>query len=205
MKKTLRYLFNCLLCCGIAVALAGCSKDDDDPVPFDRTLLDGYWYAEMPMTGEVLNWRTEEVDEMASYDHVGAIINLHSEPTGASWWGYVYLKDGDIVNFDGIHPWNEDAYFHYTVTPDGHITPDRYLENTPKVEDMQYTDGKIFSKVNGMQVVFTRPNEEQAERLNELFQMLLEAGGGGYVDDDYIINSDVKNQNATEPSRSKRK
>lgn len=204
MEKTLRYLFNCLLCCGIAAALAGCSKDDD-PVPFDRTLLDGYWYAEMPMSGESLNWRTEDADDMSSYDHVGAIIYLHSEPTGASWWGYVYLKDGDIVNFDGIHPWSESANFYYTVTPEGRITPDRYIENTPRVEDMQYTGGRIYSKVGGMQVVFTRPTEEQDARLDELFQMILEAGGGGYADDDYIINTDIKNQNATKPSRSKRK
>ena len=200
MKKTGSFLFCSLLCCYIVAALTSCSKDDD-PTPFDRTLLDGHWYAEIPLTGETQNWRTEEEGDMSTYDHVGTMIYFHSEFTKASYWGFFYLNEGDLVNFGGIHSWDENANFDYVVTSDGHITPDRYIENMPKVEEMQYLDGKIYAKVNGMQVVFTRPSEEQNEQLSEYWEMLLEAGMGGFSDGDGTIDTDLKNQNATEPSR----
>ena len=75
----------------------------------------------------------------------------------------------------------------------------------PKVEDMQYIDGKIYAKVNGMQVVFTRPSEEQNVQLSEYWEMLLVAGMGGFSDGDGTLDTDLHNQNATEPSRIKRR
>ena len=204
MQKTWYILFCSILFCNIVAALTSCSKDDD-PTPFDRTLLDGHWYAEIPLTGETQNWRTEEEGDMATYDHVGAMIYLHSEFTNASYWGFFYLKDGDLVNFGGIHSWEEDANFDYTVTPDGRITPDRYLEDMPKVEDMRYIDGKIYAKVNNRQYVFTRPTEEQNKQLSEYWEMLLEAGMGGFSDGEGIMETDLKDKNAVEVSRVKRR
>lgn len=203
MKKTFIYcIFSCLLCCYMVAAFTSCcSKDDDNTVPFDRKLLAGHWYAEIPLTGETLNWRTEEEDDMTTYDHVGALIYLHDEFTDFSYWGYIYMKDGDMVNFDGIDRMNKGSNFDYTVTPDGYITPSNYIESAPKVESMHYVDGKIYAEVNGMQIVFTRPTEEQNVFLNEFWLMLVEAGMVGYGDNDGIIETDVIDDDAGEPSR----
>lgn len=116
-------------------------------------------------------------------------------------WGYFYTKDGDLVNFDGIDRMNQGSNFSYTVTPDGFITPDNYIEKAPKVESMRYMDGKIYAKVNGMQIVFTRPTEELNARLEEFWLMLVEAGMIGYDDDGYQIHTDIKGDNAEEPAR----
>lgn len=204
MKKTWYFLFCSILCYNIVATLTSCSKDDD-PTPFDRTLLDGYWYAEIPMTGETQNWRTEEEGDMATYDQVGTLIYLHSEVTHNSFWGFFFLKDDDLVNVGGIHAWDENANFDYTVTPDGRITPDRYLEDMPKVEDMRYIDRKIYAKVNNRQYVFTRPTEEQNKQLSEYWEMLLEAGMGGFSDGEGIMETDLKDKNAVEVSRVKRR
>lgn len=184
----------------MAAALTGCSGEEEAK-PFDRLLLRGHWYAEVPLTGQTQNWRTEEEGDMTDYDHVGALIYLHDEFTDLSYWGYIYLKDGDMVNFDGIDRMNEGSNFDYTVTPDGRITPNHYIDSAPKVENMRYVDGKIYAEVNGMQIVFTRPTEEQNAFLNEFWEMLIEAGMVGYGDRGGVIDTDVTNGDAGEPSR----
>ena len=59
--------------------------------------------------------------------------------------------------------------------------------------------------MNNRQYVFTRPTEEQNKQLSEYWEMLLEAGMGGFSDGEGIMETDLKDKNAVEVSRVKRR
>ncbi len=181
------------------VAMAGC-KSDDDREPADLNLLVGHWYAEIPLKGEVKNWRTEE-EEMTTYDHVGAVLYFNTEYTSWSWWGYLYIKDGEMVNFDGISRVDNNATFDYTVDPDYNITTVSKLESAPVAKSMRYSDGKIYAEFDTLQVVFTRPDEQQSAFLEDFWEILVENGIVGYEDEGQKVQTEVTDENATEESR----
>jgi len=56
MKKIFMFLFGLVL-------FASCSNDDNPAGPATEAqmqALTGHWYAELPISGETDNWRTEE-------------------------------------------------------------------------------------------------------------------------------------------------
>ncbi len=195
------------------MAMTGC-KDDDDPKPASEEMMHevtGHWLAKIPISGEISNWRSEE-GEMTIYDNIDALIYLNGWVTTnkGSFWGYVYMKDGEMVNYDGIDRSGADySGFDIAMDSDGNITPSVSVGNVPKVTNMRYAGNVITADVNYLgrtiSLVFHRPTEEEEARLNEVFEMLLEAGIiGGYEDDDDRQKTDVTDKSATEPSRAKR-
>ena len=91
---------------------------------------------------------------MATYDHVGAMIYLHSEFTNASYWGFFYLKDGDLVNFGGIHSWEEDASGAKYCATCGVQTGE--LEGEQKVLQGKWSSDKV--SINGSDASYYVPN-----------------------------------------------
>ena len=207
MKKIVFALFGLLL--------AACSSNDDNPAgpasEAQMQALTGHWYAEVPLIGETDNWRTEEEDDRTDYDHIGTLIYLNGYMTDLSYWGYLYLKDGDMVNFDGIDRMTEDAAFDFTMNSDGDITTSSYMQGAPQVNNMHYDQQKdiVTASVshNGqtLNITFTRPTAQQEAFLNDFWEMLVEAGMVGYEDDGYQLNTDVTSDNADETSRARRR
>ncbi len=191
------------------VAMTSCTTDDNEVIPASQEQLEavtGHWYAELAISGETANWRTEEEDDMTSYDHIGAMIYLNGHVTDASYWGYIYIKDHELVNFDGIFMRDEEANFDFSMDSDGNITPTSYLPDAPEVSNMRYADGIITADVSykghSMTITFTRPTEEQEPMLKEYWELLAEAGiVGGFADDGDSLDTEVTDENATEPSR----
>ena len=207
MKKIFMFLFSLVL-------FASCSNDDNPAGPATEAqmqVLTGHWYAELPISGETDNWRTEEESDRTDYDHIGALIYLNGYQTDLSYWGYLYMKDGDMVNFDGIDRMTEDAAFDFTMNSDGNITTSSHLPNAPKVTNMHWDSKKdvITADVsyNGqtLNITFTRPTAEQQTFLNDFWEMLVEAGMVGYEDDGGQQKTDVTDENASEPSRARRR
>ena len=209
MKKIMIVLFGLL-------ALASCSNDDDEqstvqPATEEQLhFITDHWYAEIPISGETANWRTEEEGDMTTFDKVGVLIYLNGYYTEDSYWGFIYMKDGDLVNFDGINRMTEDASFDYTMDSEGHITPHSQMENVPQVSNMHYDSTKDIitadATYNGhtlTNIVFTRPTEEQEVFLDSFWEMLVEAGMIGYDDGGYEQKTDVTDEDATESSRAR--
>lgn len=204
------------LCLIALLTLAACSGDDDKTVtPASEKMMKevtGHWLATIPLSGEVSNWRSEE-GEMTTYDHIDALVYLNGWVTTGkgSFWGYIYIQDGEMVNYDGIDRSKDDpSGFDFAMDSKGHITPNSHLANAPMVTDMHYDHAadiitaNVTYKGHTLAVVFNRPTDEQEEQLNEVFEMLLEAGIiGGYEDDGYQVQTDVTDDPADEPSRAR--
>ena len=56
-----------------------------------------------------------------------------------------------------------------------------------------------------LNITFTRPTAEQQTFLNDFWEMLVEAGMVGYEDDGGQQKTDVTDENASEPSRARRR
>lgn len=208
MKKIWIFMFALL-------AIVSC-RNDDEPGPATQEQLEaltGHWYAELPLSGETFNWRTLEEGDMASYDNVGVVIYLNGyNPNGdASYWGYLYLQDGDMVNFTGLlSESHEQSSFSFTMDSEGNIKPSSHLKDAPEVKTMYYDRTKDIITANVIYqgqtyyLTFIRPTGDSETHLNDIFDMLIEAGEiGGYDDKGNQLNTDVDNGNATEPSRVK--
>ena len=207
MKKVFMFLF-------ASVLFASCSNDDDTTGPASEAqmhALTGHWYAELPISGETDNWRTEEEGDRTAYDKVAALFYLNGYTTTECWWGYLYLQDDDMVNYGGIDLNEKGNMFSFAMTSDGNITPSQHLANGPKVSNMHYDSQKdiITADVDysghKLSITFTRPTEELTTQLNEYFDILLEEGiVGGYEDKGAEQHTDVTDKGATEPSRARR-
>ncbi len=190
-------------------AMTGGSSEDHMPQFATQQQLEdvtGHWYTEIPLTGETANWRTEEEGDVTDYDHIGALIYLNGYDTESSYWGYIFLKDDELVNFDGIFQRDKEARFDFTMFTDGRILTSNHLSDAPEVSNMLYADGKITADVSykgqSFTLTFTRPTEEQEPHLQEYWELLAEAGiVGGYTDDGDTQQTNVSDENAYEPSR----
>ena len=215
MMKTLNKIF--ILLFGLLV-ISSC-KDDDvnveeskEAIPATeeqmRTLSD-QWYAELPFSGETDNWRTEEDGDMTTYDHIGVIMYLNDRYTEDSYWGFIFMKDNEMVNYDGINRRTSDTTFDFKMDRDGNITILNPLADIPQLSNVHYDAQKdaITADVtykgqtlNG--IVFNRPAEEQQEFIDDFFETLLEAGQvTGYEDLNSEQKTGITDKNATEPSR----
>lgn len=190
------------------MAMTGCSDDNAAGAATEEQMraVSGHWYAEIPMSGETANWRTEEEDDVTTFNKVTAIFQLSGEIFPEGWWGYIYQQDDEMVNYGGIDLSIESNMFKFSMTSDGYITPSSYLQDAPIVTNMHFDEGKdiitadVEYKDQVFSLTFIRPDNEAWTRLNEYFFILLEAGiVGGY--DDGQIGTDVTDEIADEPSR----
>ena len=135
MKKIWIFMFALL-------AIVSCKDDDPKPATAEQLQkLTGHWYAELPANGETANWRTLEEGDMTNYDHIGVVIYLNGNtPTEeVSYWGYLYLQNGDLVNFAGLmSETHEQSSFSFTMDEEYNITPSSHLKDAPKVTKMHY-------------------------------------------------------------------
>ncbi len=199
MRNTLFYM----LVAFATLGLSGC-HDDPDPVPFDIGLLEGDWYAEIPLSGSTENMRLEE-GGVTDYDHVGVVLRFTYSFT-SGYWIHLFLHDGEMVNFSGFGFDDEtDGTFDYTVSPDGEIAISHFLAGTPRPEGIRYVDGRIYAVIGSQTVVFSRPNDEQSALLQEVEAILIEQGDiGGAEDGGTKYDTDISDKNATNPARSRR-
>lgn len=194
------------------VAITSCSDDDavGEAQEAQYDAVSGHWFAELPVSGETDNWRSEEEGDSTTFDKVVAIFYLTDHLMKEGWWGYLYLQDDDMVNYGGIDLNKHENQFSYYMTADRHITPSSHIENMPKVTNMVYDSKRnvITADVtyNGQsyQLTFTHPTDNDWERLNGYYDILLEEDiVGGYEDKGTKQNTDVTDENADEPSRAR--
>ena len=152
---------------------------------------------------------------MTTYDKIDALIYLDANTNDVivtfGFWGYIYLQDNDMVNYGGLLS-SDDDIFQFSMTSDGYITPSSHLADAPKITNMHYdaTANVITATVDykgkSLSLTFVRPDEEAMNRLNECYEILMEEGiVSAYDDGGNIINSDVTDDPADEPSRARRR
>lgn len=196
------------------VAITSCSDDDHsvgEAQEAQYEAVSGHWFAELPISGETENWRTEEEGDMTTFDKVTAIFYLGSSLMKDGWWGYLYLQgDNEMVNFGGIDLYKHETLFSYRMNANGNITPSSHIENMPKVTNMVYDCVKdvitadVTYKGQSYHINFTRPDDDEWERLNGYYEILLQEGiVGGYDDGGDRQKTDISDDEADEASRAK--
>ena len=179
------------------VAMSSCINEDN-PVPAPAN-VDGEWYTEVAVTG--VTYDMGSVDELieVGYDHVGVKLSLEG---GIGMWTHYYIKDGEMVNYDGGY----DNLFGYVPMSDGSILVKSLNEfdNISFVEgmDLRYSNGHIVANLNGMDVVFNNPSAEEALKMRK-WDAIITDDHMGYTPDE--ITTDFDPNNATEPSRARRR
>lgn len=177
------------------VAMSSCSSEDlPVMVPVDA---DGEWYAEVAMTGTTYDMRSEDELIEVTYDHVGVKLSLKE---GIGEWTHYYIKDGEMVNYEGGY----DNLFEYTTAGDGTIQVNSFDElddlSFVKSLNMRYRDSRILAKVNGLDVVFSSPTAEETVKLKR-WDAIITEDHMGYAGDE--IETDLDPDNADEPSRAR--
>lgn len=177
------------------VAMSSCSSEDlPVMVPVDA---DGEWYAEVAMTGTTYDMRSEDELIEVPYDHIGVKLSLKE---GIGEWTHYYIKDGEMVNYEGGY----DNLFEYTTAGDGTIQVNSFDElddlSFVKSLNMRYRDSRILAKVNGLDVVFSSPTAEETVKLKR-WDAIITEDHMGYAGDE--IETDLDPNNADEPSRAR--
>ena len=177
------------------VAMSSCSSEDlPVMVPVDA---DGEWYAEVAMTGTTYDMRSEDELIEVNYDHIGVKLSLKE---GIGEWTHYYIKDGEMVNYEGGY----DNLFEYTTAGDGTIQVNSFDElddlSFVKNLNMRYRDSRILAKVNGLDVVFSSPTAEETVKLKR-WDAIITDDHMGYAGDE--IETDLDPNNANEPSRAR--
>lgn len=177
------------------VAMSSCSSEDlPVMVPVDA---DGEWYAEVAMTGTTYDMRSEGELIEVNYDHIGVKLSLKE---GIGEWTHYYIKDGEMVNYEGGY----DNLFGYTTAGDGTIQVNSFDElddlSFVKSLNMRYRDSRILAKVNGLDVVFSSPTAEETLMLKR-WDAIITEDHMGYAGDE--IETDLDPDNADEPSRAR--
>ena len=179
------------------VAMSSCTIEDN-PVAAPAN-VDGEWYTEVAVTG--VTYDMGSVDELieVGYDHVGVKLSLEG---GIGMWTHYYIKDGEMVNYDGGY----DNLFGYVPMSGGSILVKSLNEfdNISFVEgmDLRYSNRQIVANLNGMDVVFNNPSAEEALKMRK-WDAIITDDHMGYAPDE--ITTDFDPNNATEPSRARRR
>ncbi len=196
------------------LAMTSCHDKDDEVTPATEEQLQeltGHWYAEIPLTGETDNWRTEEEGDKTTYDHIAAVFYLNGDNTDACFWGYLYLQDGDMVNYDGLHHLNDDANFSITMDSEGNITTSSNLSDAPEVSNMHFDSANDIitadiafkgHRFNATFIHLLNPTDQEA--LSAFYQILQEEGIIGGLTPGNGEETGISDDNANEPSRTKR-
>lgn len=217
MMKT-KSIFAMLIIALTAMTSCTDNKDNLPAGPASEAQLEavtGHWYAEIPISGETDNWRTEEEGDVTTYDKIDALIYLDANTDDVivtfGFWGYIYLQDNDMVNYGGLLS-SDDDIFQFSMTSDGYITPSSHLADAPKITNMHYDaaaniiTATVDYKGKSLSLTFVRPDEEAMTRLNECYEILMEEGiVSAYDDGGWKIDSDVTDDDATEPMRARRR
>lgn len=189
------------------MTMFGCSSDDKASPASEEQMqkVSGHWYALLPVSGEIENWRTEEEGDLTTYDHIGVVVYLNGSNPGASFWGYLYIQNGEMVNYDGLFLRDEEANFSFTMNSDGVITPSSYLPDAPQVSNMRYANDVITANVNfkgrSINLIFA-PLYDNDPTYKEFFDILIEEGIiGGYSDKGDELNTDVSDKGADQSAR----
>lgn len=209
--KTMKTVKKAALALLALLALASCAADDNEVIPVADQLLqqvNGHWYVEVPISGETDNWRSEEEGDVTTYDKIGALIYLNGYYPDACYWGYLYLQDGDMVNYDGLHRNDEEANFAITMDSQGNITPSSHLPNAPVVNNMRYANGVITADVTfegkSFSLTFNRTELSQEQTLIAFYDILAEEGiVGGSTDMGDAFITDIEESAAQEQARSR--
>jgi len=196
------------------MAMSSCAVEDNNitkPASEEQMHnVSEHWYAEVPISGVTDNWRTEEEGDVTTFNSIGVLIYLNGNITSLSYWGYIYIQDGYIVNFDGIDRMTEDAAFDFRMTSGGDITVSSHLANAPKVTNMHWDStrdvvtGDVSYQGHSISITFTRPEKEWKTTLNDFFELLVEAGMIAGDEEDYV-ETDIKDKDADEPSRARQR
>lgn len=179
------------------MAMSSCINEDN-PVPAPAN-VDGEWYTEVAVTG--VTYDMGSVDELieVGYDHVGVKLSLEG---GVGMWTHYYIKDGEMVNYDGGY----DNLFGYVPMSGGSILVKSLNEfdNISFVDgmDLRYSNRHIVANLNGMDVVFSNPSAEEALKMRK-WDAIITDDHMGYAPDE--ITTDFDPNNATEPSRARRR
>ena len=179
------------------VAMSSCTIEDNPALT--PVNVDGEWYTEVAVTG--VTYDMGSVDELieVGYDHVGVKLSLEG---GIGMWTHYYIKDGEMVNYDGGY----DNLFGYSTMWNGSILVKSLNEfdNISFVDgmDLRYSNRHIVANLNGMNVVFNTPTAEEAAKM-EKWDAIISDDHMGYEPDE--ITTDFDPNNATEPSRARRR
>ena len=177
------------------VAMSSCSEEDNPAV--NPVNIDGEWYAEVPVTGCTYDMRTGDELVEVTYDHVGIKLSLKE---GIGEWTHYYLKDGELVNYEGGY----DSLFGYTLAEDGTIGVNSLdeFDDISFVEglSLRYSDGHIRSNGNGLNLLFSTPTGDTVAKLKQ-WDAIIDEDHMGYEGDE--IETDFDPKNADEPSRAR--
>lgn len=190
-------------------AMTSCKDDEPGKASQEQMqMLTGHWYAEIPVHGETDNWRSEAEGDVAAYEKIGAMIYLNGSETDACYWGYLFLKDNDMVNFDGIFRRDEEARFSIAMDSEGDITTSSHLADAPQVTNMHYDSKQdvitadVTFKGQTFHLTFKRPTADQEGPLSDYWEILQEEGiVGGFSDKGDEQDTNVSEDGATGPSR----
>lgn len=186
------------------VAMTGCAGKDDNPAATadqPASVVNGYWYAEVAEQDEAYDIRYPEELMVATYDHIGILVYLED---GGGLWTHYYLKDGELVNYDGHY---YEAWMTYRVAYDGRLSfiaeqDDEGDRSTPlDAFGLRYTGSQLISEpVNGTTLTFRRLGDEEMKRIQD-WDRVIDADHIGLEESDYT--TDVNPTHATEPSRAR--
>lgn len=179
------------------VAMSSCSVEDLPVIT--PANIDGEWYAEVPMKGSTYDMRSDDDLIEVTYDHIGVKLSLKD---GIGAWTYYYIKDGEMVNYEGGY----DNLFGYTIGNDGSIGV-KSLEDFDDISfveglSLRYSDGHIRSNGNCLNLVFSTPTGDTVAKLWQ-WDAIIDEDHMGYAGEEY--ETDLDPNNADEPSRARQR
>lgn len=180
------------------MVLGSCTSSGDEPVGYQQ--VSGDWYYELEESGLCYDIRQGDELTETAYDHIGILLTLDN---GIGSWTHYYLKDGELVNYDGRY----SSGFNYTIGQDARLyfisdIEDDEDRSTPLDGLRLYYDASgdaiKTENVNGVTMTLRRLSAQQQEKLTA-WNAIIDDTHIGLDDSDY--NTDIKPDHATEPSR----
>jgi len=178
-----------------------CANDDNPSTPQqDYSQLIGEWYYEVAEEGECYDIRQGDELVETTYDHIGILVSLDK---GFGFWTHYYLKDGEMVEYDGRY----DASFDYQVDQKSYL---HFVSSAADDEDrstpldgfgLHYdaaTDMILSDPINGVVMTFRRVTNHQQSVL-DAWNTVIDSGHVGLDESD--LSTDIDPSHATEPSR----
>jgi len=180
------------------VAMAACSSNEDNPIDYQQ--VKGHWYSEIPSTGKCYDIRQGDQITEVTYDRVGVLVELEG---GYGSWTHYYLKEGELVGYDGHYY----AGFDYRIDLNGNL---RFVSDEEDDEDhiaslnafgLHYDASQdliLSEPVDGMVMQFSRVTGEQQKKL-DAWDAIIDEDHIGLDDSEH--STDMDPDHATEPSR----
>jgi hypothetical protein len=193
----MKTIINSVLLFFAVMTMSSCSDNNDNSVYSDPSVINGLWYAEVPMTGQTYDMRSHDDLVEVTYDHVAVVLDLQN---GFGTWTHYYIKDGEMVNYEGHY----FSSFSYTIDGEGNITltEESDISDTSAILGirLRYAEHKITVAGN-ISLTLTAPFDEAA-RKTEQWNELIDKDHLGWDADEY--ETELSPKPATEPSRARR-